>query len=393
MKKIICLFSLLGFFVLLALIPVANAEEQNLIQLEEFHISIAFPAQDQSNPYCTMAHRFKNGLIIIHSRNNRNLGSISFDLPDFSFDFGKKYQINIQTETIKRQYAAEAKEGNILIAKTGYDQLLFNALENGESLSISLDDQKVLYKLESDKIIFKEFSDCLKSLVIDTKNRNNIKKLSQPLIPLSKPINPAQISLEKTTHKKNVRKSSLLFDDEPKNSEKLPIQSKTTKEKNKYIVQKQIKHKNTDNIDPLFIEQILSAAKIDHSGIYIKEDRHSEFHWFSKNSNISGHLSVAQSTSEDFIERALKQIRIIENRCEGEFISEIGLPEKVNVRKYLYFETHCHIDDQQVFSAHIFQEKNSHDQLWTQSSYHKNTAFTALKQRNNIAAIINKKEL
>lgn len=248
--------------------------------VSDFHVSSVVPADSVLKPYCAMANRFSNGLIITHSRNNFGLGSMSFDFPDVEFNKGNNYQITVKSGSLTRHYAAIAAKTNLLIAKTGRDDVLFNALDAGTPLSVQLENGAVSFDLVSNKEAFAEFDDCITGLeqapiapvaiaqekqqqiekkiapialdlipttppvvqketipmlVLPTKKIITIKEEALPkvelnslteapkpdtakktrtesVIPLSAPINPAQIGLEKSSQRHSIRSSNLLFD-------------------------------------------------------------------------------------------------------------------------------------------------------------------------------------
>lgn len=277
---------------------VAHAATSAPTPLSDFHVSSVVPADEALKPYCAMANRFGNGLIITHSRNNFGLGSISFDFPDIDFDQGKNYQITVNVGSLTRRYAAIAAKTNLLIAKTGRDDILFDALDKGTPIQVELENGALSYQLISDQKAFAEFDDCLAGLeqapltsvkketaivsepipvapvvpsqqnIIEKSNTikesvlatdklpkietaKTVTEDNQPLsiaeeavtqdiapvkealgsltekpdyvieravtkeeiIPLSDPISPAQIALEKTTRRHSIKASDLLFDD------------------------------------------------------------------------------------------------------------------------------------------------------------------------------------
>lgn len=414
--------------------------------MQDWHVSPIIPSSNDLKPYCAMANQFDNGFIVTHSRNNLGLGSMALDFPDAAFEKGRDYKITLAVDNLSRDYAGIATKETLLIIKTGRDETLFNNISSGAPMTVILD-KNTKYTLSGNIKAFFEFEHCLQGLEMSSSLKSNNQAIinqttetetkkthraeqgrkvlkKEPMIPLSKPISPAQISLEKTSRRHTIGrdKSNLLFDNIE--NQKITIPSKISN--NNIAAIPNATEKNTESIhhpprtiskpipksvEPVVaekferfrkdflprasfqknifpLEAILTAANIIHSPVVLEDSLNNIMRWDTHNGDVAGIVVETPWENEtSLLDVLMDNVDLIEQTCEGQFESQIGIPENFGDQMIANVETKCTSENKSITAAHTYQGIDNKIKVWTHSGASEKHA-AIIQNRDRIANIL-----
>lgn len=429
--------------------------------LLDWHVSPIIPEQNRQNGYCAMATKYDGDIVLTHTRNNLGLGTISFDIPSILVEPNNSYLITLTIgNTTKRVYAARAVKNTTLIARTGNDPVLFDALVSGQNIAFDLDNGLIIQNLAGNKKAFFEFEYCLSGLehpkapepvvvqvpVIEKQPQkivqsprplprdvaeqldDNIHRLEQPVQAQARtPVDTidwetsqaATISddLITTTHAQAVPLNQKAYEDSALavasvSGDQDIVQSITPyniNDSNADVVLGSINDqtgidmlepiaqqtkRQTTRIDEVPLSSVLSIAGLRDIDVKANPEQKGLVSWTEKKNNgLNGsvqHISIFHDVNlNDFI---MADLDTIERNCNGQFSTEIGVPETFGNQQFARVELICNTRKQTYLSALIYQLSPDLLSIWSVDG-HQNQRVAIVEDRNNIAEVLTQRSL
>jgi len=132
----------------------------------DWAVSKLAAAQSGGNPYCALARRFSNNLILTLARNSQDESSLAIDFQETALNNTQSYHVKVSPGFGQdRAFNVRPVSGKALVIRLGQDYAFHDALNRSGSLAVNISGEDYKFNLPDFSDGQKKLSECLVTLV------------------------------------------------------------------------------------------------------------------------------------------------------------------------------------------------------------------------------------